>query len=483
MHVIKKILLWFVGLVASFAVAIVGIQVFYVLTPIALSPETVALNERAARLPAVTENGYRLYGLLAPKDVDPVRYGRCLADAWNSQAEKRQTLYKTSPPVTDKVAYDAHWKAISDLGDVGRSDCAKGGADISLPKVMADMHIKPGITTAQWQSRAAVSPDPLIVARAEAVWAGEARRLGTDIESPLPPFQSLVQLERWRTARAVLVWDSGDRAQAVTAWTRSINDWVKSADGSLIEAMISTVTLSQVMLGMQDAAARSNRIDDATAEAALAALAPIESMPQAVAESMLMEWLMTSRMMKTLPTAPPLTQMAGQGEPGFLMRTMERGAKLTFDVNDTLNRVAAANLQNQQVMLSGARGEPAASIEWPGLTHACNTLGDWEYLCLPFVRNPVGRILVAISAPMYRDYGVRVADLRNLAAATRLTIEARRRSLSGEALTRFIGAAPVDMRDVFSKQPFAYDQTAKRLRIDLRQKSTVLGEKSYELAL
>jgi hypothetical protein len=198
---------------------------------------------------------------------------------------------------------------------------------------------------------------------------------------------------------------------------------------------------------------------------------------------MLMEWLMTSRMMKTLPTAPPLTQMAGQGEPGFFMRTMERGAKLTFDVNDTLNRVAAANLQNQQVVLSGARGEPVALIEWPSLTQACNTLGDWEYLCLPFVRNPVGRIVVVISAPMYRDYGVRVADLRNLAAATRLTIEARRRSLAGEALTRFIGAAPADMRDVFSRQPFVYDQTAKHLRIELRQRSTVLGEKSYELAL
>lgn len=476
MHVIKKVLFWLVGLIATVAVAIVGIQVFYVLTPVVLSPETVALNERAARLPAVTENGYRLYGLLAPKDVDPVRYGRCLADAWNSQL-------KASPPSTDKTASDAYWKAINDRAETSSRDCAQGGAYISLPKAIADMRIKPGVTAAQWQSLATTAPDPLVVARAEAVWAGEARRLGIDIESPLPPFQSLVQLERWRTARAVLAWDSDQRAQAVAAWTRSINDWTKSADGSLIEAMISTATLSQIMLGMQDEVARSERIDDAIAEAAFAALAPIERMPQAVAESMLMEWLMTSRMMKTLPTAPPLTQMAGQGEPGFFMRTMERGAKLTFDVNDTLNRVAAANLQNQQVVLSGARGEPVALIEWPSLTQACNTLGDWEYLCLPFVRNPVGRIVVAISAPMYRDYGVRVAELRNLAAATRLTIEARRRGLSGEALTRFIGAAPADMRDVFSRQPFVYDQTAKHLRIELRQRSTVLGEKSYELAL
>ena len=114
----------------------------------------------------------------------------------------------------------------------------------------------------------------------------------------------------------------------------------------------------------------------------------------------------------------------------------------------------------------------------------CEALGDWQYLCLPFVRNPVGRIMAAIASPYYADYGVRIADLHNLAAVTRLTIEARRRALSGEALANFIANAPAGMRDVFTDKPFVYDAVLKRLQIELRTKSPVLGDKGmYQLML
>lgn len=85
---------------------------------------------------------------------------------------------------------------------------------------------------------------------------------------------------------------------------------------------------------------------------------------------------------------------------------------------------------------------------------------------------------------MYPPYGTRVADLRNLAAATRLTIEARRRGLSGDALAAFVANAPADMRDVFTGKPFEYDAAKKELRPVLREKNTVLGEKGpYALPL
>lgn len=485
MRILKKIVLWLIGLIAAVAAAIVGIQVFYKLTPVALSPETVALNERAGKLPVVTENGYRAFGLLAPKDADAVRYGRCLLEAHNAQREERQALYKTSPPTHDKAAYETHWKPFSDRAGAAEAACLQGGTRVSLPKELADMRIKPGMTTAQWKALAAVTPDPMIVARAEAVWAGEARRLGADIDSPLAEFQNLIKLERWRTARAIQAWDSQDRVQAVAAWSRSINDWVRSADDSLIDAMISTAALSQIMIAMQDAAARSERIDDATAAAALAALAPIEAMPKAIADSMVTEWQMTSGLMKSLPGMTSPFAVPGQGESGIVARTMERGVELTFDINDMLNRTATTNLQIQRNVMSAARGEPEIPVESMGMTSACGSLGNWEFFCLPFVRNPIGRILAAISTPMYRDYGVRIADLRNLAAATRLTLEARHRGLSGSAPATFVASAPAGMRDVFTGQPFSYDRALKRLGMQLRSRSNVLGdkEKGYELAL
>jgi hypothetical protein len=114
----------------------------------------------------------------------------------------------------------------------------------------------------------------------------------------------------------------------------------------------------------------------------------------------------------------------------------------------------------------------------------CEALGDWPCLCLPFLRNPAGRIVAAIATPYYADYDVRIADLRNLTAATGLTIEARRRAILGEALVSFIANPPAGMRDVFTDQPFVYDAALKHVQIELLTKSSVLGDKGmYQLML
>lgn len=116
-------------------------------------------------------------------------------------------------------------------------------------------------------------------------------------------------------------------------------------------------------------------------------------------------------------------------------------------------------------------------------TNPCPWLGQSGYVCLPFERNPVGRWLSRMSLS-YEHYGTRIADLRNLAAATRLTIEARRQGLTGEALASFIASAPEGMRDVFTQQAFAYQPDTRKLGIVLREKSPVLGEPGqYELGL
>jgi hypothetical protein len=81
MKLIKKLFLWLLGIAASIVLLVVGLQTYYHFTPAALSAEALALNQRAAKIPTITENGYRLNGLLAPAGLDPTQYGRCLAQA------------------------------------------------------------------------------------------------------------------------------------------------------------------------------------------------------------------------------------------------------------------------------------------------------------------------------------------------------------------------------------------------------------------
>ena len=485
MKIAKKILLWFIGLIALTAALMVGLQIYYKQTPSALSPETVQLNARVALLPTVTENGYRLHGLLAPGDVDPVQYGRCLTDANDTHRREQAKAATPIPAVADKAAYQAYSMQSAARGDALAVGCLQDGTRLSLAKALSDIKIKPGIESEQWKALAAATPDPVIVARAQTVWAGDARRLGTTVEAPIPSLQTPLQLERWRIASAVQWWQAGERPKAVSAWKRSINDWVKSADDTLIDAMVSTAALSQIMLGVQDAVARSDRVDDATATAALAALVPIEAMPKAISDSLVAEWQSMSSLVKSMPLMPTHVFYSEAGPVG---RMLDQAGRHTHDANDTLNRMAQGNIWAQAAVLNAAMARaPLESSPQVGAEEVpvfCEALGDWQYLCLPLVRNPVGRIMAAIATPYYADYGVRVADLRNLAAVTRLTIEARRRALSGEALANFIANAPAGMRDVFTDKPFVYDAALKRLQIELRAKSPVLGDKGmYQLML
>ena len=235
---------------------------------------------------------------------------------------------------------------------------------------------------------------------------------------------------------------------------------------------------------MQRTVSQSTRIDDATADALLAAIEPVETLPDSIANSMVAEWQIHASLMKQA-SENPMRSINFGADRNFYERAIDRIAAWTFDPNDTLNAFAKASRATQAALRKTAQG--AVPLDAPTDTPAlgCSVAGDWAMACLPFQRNPVGRILPAIAMPAYEGYGVRVADLRNLAAATRLTVEARRRGLAGDALAQFVSAAPSKLREVFDAKTFAYDPAARQLRLKLRERSSILGEKdtAYSLPL
>jgi hypothetical protein len=477
MKLLKKCFLGLCAMLAGLVLLVAVLQTFYHFTPAALSPEAQALNTRAAKVTWTTENGYRLNGLLAPRDVDPVQYGRCLADATIAHNARIQKDAKTIPSIDDKVAYDAYWKASSQRSEALLVGCLKGGTRLQLPPLLTQPSpIRPSMTDEQWRDIQSAALDPMLLARAEAVWAGDARRLGGRVESPLPQYDVLMRIERWRIARALALWNKGDLADAISAWRRSVNEWTQSADDSLIDAMLSTNAISQTLVAVQRAASRAERIDEATAASMISMLTPIESMPEAVTNSLLAEWRAMSTLIVEMQAKDAAAESAFDGSIWSDL--------VPLDVNDTLNRLAQSQQFAAESVNATARGQNPKTRWYEGMTPDCEWLGDDDFLCLPFLRNPTGRMLAGIAAPMYADYGTRVADLRNFAAVTRLTIEARRRGLTGDALAQFVANAPADMRDVFSGKAFSYSAATKRLNIELRAKSTVLGDKGfYEVSL
>lgn len=473
MRIVKVILMSLIGLIALLAAPIVALGTYYVFTPVALSSEATSLDARAKQLSEITENGYRLYGLLAPADIAPEQYGKCRFNVNEQQRAENKSASITIPPMTDDAAYKAHSDRYNQRTAALAASCLRGGIAVKLPKMDAEARIRVGTTPKQWALLAAATPDALLVRRAEAIWADGPRRLGVAVDSPIAEFSPLMQIERWHITQARQKWQAGARADAPKDWDRSVTNWIKSADDTLVDAMVSATMLAQIQLAMQDAFARTDRIDDASAQAAIATLGRLEVLPVAIGESLLAEWQMQANIARTMTAdlAQPWVASTNRSVP--FAKAVDYWTRFTYDLNDTLNHMARHLAAAKASTEATARGErPADAVP----ATACQSKVGWELVCMVLSRNLGGRTLVVIGAPAYSQNGVRIADVRNLAAATRLTVEARRRALVGEALAQFITNAPDGMRDVFTRRPFTYDASNRQLRIELREKSTVLGD-------
>ena len=68
---------------------VVLVQAYYHLSPVEVTAEAKALDAEAALLAAVTDNGFRAYGILAPEGMDPVAFREITsapAENWNKVA-------------------------------------------------------------------------------------------------------------------------------------------------------------------------------------------------------------------------------------------------------------------------------------------------------------------------------------------------------------------------------------------------------------
>jgi len=480
----KRIVLGVLAAVVVLLLAVVGLQVWYRFTPVDASAEAKGLVDKAAKLPTLTDNGYRLYGIEAPQALDATEYGRCQYEAYLTQrkteAELNDPIPAADKPET-KAAYDAYWAVRGERAAKLYAACRKGGTTVQLPKVLTDAKINLNTTRDDLARIAGIRFEPVLLGRAEQVWAGDARRLGTGYDAPIPMATPLVAIERWRVARAAVAWDAGDRVTAVNAWANTIRNWVKSADDSLIDSMISVNVLMQTLIAMQQSAALSPSLDEATANALLAALTPMEAMPHAVSDSLLAEWQSVPSLADAMERGATVLDHQDTSVPVRLVKLITR---VTFDRNDTMNRLAKSFLWSQRAVREAAQGGTPSPMPAEWSSPPCEGFGDIGYACLAFGRNPVGRIGSIIATPYYNDYGVRVADLMTLVNATRLTVRARQLGLTGSSLEKWVAEAPADMRDRSGKQPFAYDAAARRLRATLATRNPVLGDKgSYALPL
>ena len=477
----KRFAFWLGLGIAAWLASILLTQAFYWLVPAKPSLAVLRLQEEASRRPVLTENGFRLAGLQAPAGWDPVAFGRC--------------LYPDAEKLTETPTWDPAYRPSSrNEEEPGRIDCLKGQPALTLSPSITNAKAGPLWTLQDWVTLGEQAPTPELLERARNIWAAGPRGLGIDLWSPSPDRRPLSKLAQWRIAHAVKLWQSGSQQAALESWRASGEQALLATKGPFFETILSANELSQMLLGMQMAVQSSAKIDEPTALELLKVTAMADQMSDHVRDAMISEWQMGERHFRSLPQS--LTaKLPENGTPdqARFRTAIETLRDVVFDSVDTVNRFTAYfELQRDRV-------GPLSNGDLPPLTkisRTCEWMGNWAMLwCRPFERNPLGRFLMGLKDPSFDEigsfetydsydrYGNVIADLRNVAAAARLTIEVRSQGLQGEALARFVAEAPENMRDIFSKAPFTYDHGQRQLAIRLREKNTVLGEGSHTLSL
>lgn len=479
MKLVKRIVLWIVGVVGALVLAFVGLHVYYRLTPAELSEEAKALLAETAHMAQLTDNGYRMHGLLAPEGMDPVVYGKCLVNAHVEHAKSGDHFFKKYETNAERDAWIKTWSE----GLKQRTDVCAGGKlprdTLSRPQ---QVKLGPGLPLIEWANMTGASDVPLLLSRWESVLSGGVRG---SIPDPtlaiIASLQTPLELERRQLGLFASEWSAANSAASrASAWrhiSTRVAPLVAFADGTLIESMIATAGITRQLLVMQAATSGGNELDQTLAREMLATLGAVDRLPLAVSNAIGAEFqgsvALTDNMLGR--------QDFGSGYGPAVVEWMGRFA---FDRGDTLNLFAMGYRDSQRAVQSRTRGSTADSRSHSFAANmGCPSWGDYFWVCLVLERNAAGRVIATIAIPAYADYGLRAWDVVNLAAATRLTIEARRRGLQGEALAQFIASAPEGMRDVYTQKAFTYDSPSKKLKIELKMKSTILGEKSYELSL
>ena len=141
MKIVKKILFGLLAIPLVLLAVVVVVQTYYHLTSAALSTEALELNVRAEKLPVLTENGYRLYGLFAPREQDAAVFDKCLVDGYERHKREDREAGVKAPSFEDKPAWEAYEKGSAARVRALDDSCLKSGTRLTLPTALTDIRV------------------------------------------------------------------------------------------------------------------------------------------------------------------------------------------------------------------------------------------------------------------------------------------------------------------------------------------------------
>ena len=468
---------FFVGVLALLllaAVSLAALHTYYHFTPVELSEEARPLDRRASALPRDTDNGLRLVGLLAPREIDPVTFGRCALDAerrfW-SDFEKDREHSSSSVSAEESQALS---ERLLQATNARNERCANGRLQLQAPDNKALPSLTLHSTVQDWSLWARVNVDPVLWVRYEQVMGTDPRYLAPNIySSGIENFGTLTTLHRIRMGQAIEHWRAGRQGAALDVWESAMRQWGRVAPESLISNMVAVSAISHTLASIHVAwQEQPSAMDPEVWERIQAITHLADSLPSAIEATVVTEWALTSDVLRH--SIPSSDEVAGK---------WLQFSGLLHDLNHTLNLFAKDASARAPLLRLTAEGK---TVTWEIVDRSCSAPNAWlvNSLCPIVGRNPLGQVLSSVATKSYQSYGTRVADVLNFAAATRLVAEAKKQAVVPAALPAWLKQAPSDHRDLYTDQPFLFDPAGPALQVPLKQRNPILGDPGeYRLPL
>ncbi len=152
---------------------------------------------------------------------------------------------------------------------------------------------------------------------------------------------------------------------------------------------------------------------------------------------------------------------ANQGDGGSQAAFAERlGVKLFYKPN------ATTNLAYRQIVAATAAADAPAhrvASEFLAAGQSSGEMGLWDY-----IDNPVGNILLRISAPSFSEYALRLHDLDAYNRLLGLRVEMIGAGVGAEGAADFVAKSEPRFHDPYTQKPMRWDAEKKRIYFEAK---------------
>jgi hypothetical protein len=284
--------------------------------------------------------------------------------------------------------------------------------------------------------------------------AGWLETIPADLAAPLPVYHYVLDGQRLLFAHASELATKKEYAEVKSVLARDIQFWrhVLESSDILITKMIATAALRQ-HFSLGNLVLRKLPSESAPSVVPAEWQVSITDSERSMLRVYVGEWVFGSNVMRQYEKSPQEAfSFAFDG------RELSVGDKVMSELSAPLFQLQDYNNGRAELLAAMAAASEAPYNQYEAAAMRADALENrkiQEAISISSVYNPVGRILIGISAGSYAGYNQRVADIEGIRRAALATVALREANVPATGVSDALSQSP--FRNPYNNDPFSWD--------------------------